>query len=144
MCGPPARELLGAVAAPPPADSPTPGGKGHLGPPAGIRRTNGKSLPDSFLPSWFSWVSSEALDPRGKGWWLKRSSHRRLRHSLVRKRRTYPMLFTTGRLLKCCFPSKDAETGKPETAPQSRGTGESHVSISREQEAFVCLVLFCF
>lgn len=47
-----------------------------------------------------------------KGWLLKRLSHRRLRHSFFRKRRTYPMLFTTSRLWRCCFPSKEAETGK--------------------------------
>ena len=106
--------LLELPGAPSVAASSALGGQGHLEPPAGPKADH-KSLPDSILPSWLSGALSEALVPLGKGWWLKRSSHRRLRHSLVRKRRTYPTLFTTGRLRKCCFPSKEAETGRAQT-----------------------------
>lgn len=111
---------------------------GTLGTTSGTGKTDKQSLPDSILPSFFSWASSEPLEPLEKGWWLKRSSHRRLRHSLARKRRTYPTLFTTGRLLRCCFPSKDAETGKPQRQPLRVGHKKA---TGPWEEVFVCAVV---
>ena len=42
------------------------------------------------------------------GWSLNRFSQCRLRQSFFRKRSTYPMLLTTGRLSRCCLPSNVA------------------------------------
>lgn len=50
------------------------------------------------------------------------------------------MLFTTGRLRRCCFPSKDAETGKPQTATQSRAL--ERATVRQPQEGGFCLFTF--
>lgn len=69
-------------------------------------------LPVSILPVSYSLGLSEVELYCTKGWLLNRLSQIRLRQSFFRKRRTYPMLFTTGRLRRCCFPSNEADTAK--------------------------------
>lgn len=55
------------------------------------------------------------------------------------------MLFTTSRLRRCCFPSKEAETGKQVGAIQYLGMHGRRKNESRGKDftqVFVCLKIF--